>query len=115
MRGPQDHASFLAGWTRRFDDMKARAEKKYGVTGSDRGLAPAQAPLTEKDLLEHARKSGFGGGGQPQSSLGTNHRLAIDLSGFPKGTRTKYAGDEGLFKTVTLNRGRQMGNASQTS
>jgi hypothetical protein len=31
----------------------------------------------------------------------------------PKGTRTAYAGDAGLFKEVKLNRGRAMASASQ--
>jgi hypothetical protein len=31
----------------------------------------------------------------------------------PKGTTTNYRGDQGLFKTVKLNRGRAMGFASQ--
>jgi hypothetical protein len=50
-----------------------------------------------------------------EGGIGTNHKLSIDLSGFPRGTRTKYAGDEGLFKEVKLNRGRPMSLASEDS
>jgi hypothetical protein len=46
--------------------------------------------------------------------LGTNHNLTIDLNGFPRGTKTALK-TEGLFKQVTLNRGRPMATASETS
>jgi hypothetical protein len=55
-------------------------------------------------------------GGGPQSDAGgrsTNHRLALDFNNVPKGTRTAYSGDAGLFKEVKLNRGSAMASASQ--
>ena len=44
----------------------------------------------------------------------TSHKLSIDFSGMPRGVRTAYKGD-GLFKEVTLNRGRPMSSASEVS
>jgi hypothetical protein len=46
---------------------------------------------------------------------GTHHKLSVDFNNMPKGTRTGYSGDAGLFKEVKLNRGRAMGFASQDS
>jgi hypothetical protein len=46
---------------------------------------------------------------------GTHHKLSVDFNNMPKGTRTGYSGDPGLFKEVKLNRGRAMGFASQDS
>jgi hypothetical protein len=40
---------------------------------------------------------------------GTNHNLTVDFQGMPRGVRTKYAGDKGLFKDVKLNRGQADG------
>jgi hypothetical protein len=47
-------------------------------------------------------------------SLNGSASLTIDLNGFPRGTRTATA-HEGLFKQVTLNRGRPMSSASEVS
>jgi hypothetical protein len=44
---------------------------------------------------------------------GTHHKLSVDFNNMPKGVRTGYSGDKGLFKEVKLNRGRAMGFASQ--
>jgi hypothetical protein len=44
----------------------------------------------------------------------TSHKLSIDFSGMPKGVRTAFK-EGGLFKEVTLNRGRPMSPASETS
>jgi hypothetical protein len=57
----------------------------------------------------NASGSGSGGG------VGTHHKLSVDFNNMPKGTRTAYSGDKGLFKEVKLNRGRAMGFASQDS
>ena len=46
---------------------------------------------------------------------GTHHKLSVDFNNMPKGTRTAYSGQPGLFKEVKLNRGRAMGFASQDS
>jgi hypothetical protein len=40
---------------------------------------------------------------------GTHHKLSVDFTNMPKGTRTAYSGQPGLFKEVKLNRGRAMG------
>lgn len=47
-------------------------------------------------------------------SMSGNAHLKIDLNGFPRGTRTAHAAD-GIFKQVTLNRGRPMTLGSETS
>jgi hypothetical protein len=42
-----------------------------------------------------------------------NYRLSIDLNGFPRGTKTAFKEEGGLFRA--LNRGRPMAAASETS
>ena len=64
------------------------------------------------DLLENGKRSGLMGG--ERSMRGTDHRLSIDFSGMPKGVRTAFK-EGGLFKEVTLNRGRPMLMASEDS
>jgi hypothetical protein len=49
-----------------------------------------------------------------QSSLNGNAHLTVDLNGFPKGTKTGVKSD-GIFKQVTLNRGRPMTLGSELS
>jgi hypothetical protein len=45
----------------------------------------------------------------------THHKFSVDFTNMPKGVRTGYNGQPGLFKEVKLNRGRAMGSASQDS
>jgi hypothetical protein len=60
---------------------------------------------------------GLGGGAHMSDRVkhGTHHKLSVDFTNMPKGVRTGYSGDKGLFKEVKLNRGRAMGFASQDS
>jgi hypothetical protein len=64
-------------------------------------------PETDGSLLQNGKRSDAGG-------LNGSASLTIDLNGFPRGTRTASS-HEGLFKEVTLNRGRPMSTASETS
>jgi hypothetical protein len=84
----------------RWDDRVRRIDK------------PAAGPQSNLDLLDNAKRSGLGGpnGG----GLNGTASLTIDLNGFPRGTRTATS-HEGLFKEVTLNRGRPMSSASEVA
>jgi hypothetical protein len=81
-------------------------------------IAAAHRPLPnigvvggDRDLLQQGRRSGFFGapaGGELKGSAS----LDINLTGFPKGTRTA-ANFGGMFKQLTLNRGVTMPLASE--
>jgi hypothetical protein len=56
---------------------------------------------TDGELLRRGMKAVDAGG------IGTNHTLTTDLNSFPRGSKTAFQ-EGGLFKEVTLNRGRPM-------
>jgi hypothetical protein len=89
-RGLTPGAADTPTFNDRWDDRVLRRDK------------PSAGPRSSLDLLDNARRSGFGpnGGGLTGSAS-----LTIDLNGFPRGTRTasKY---DGMFKDLRLNRGR---------
>lgn len=63
-------------------------------------------PPGDAELLRRGQRSDAG-------RLDGNAHLSIDLNGFPRGTRTAHKAD-GIFKQVTLNRGRPMNAASES-
>jgi hypothetical protein len=102
----------------------------WGVPGSKAYRLHQQAMVAGEGLKQHGanirefvargRRSQTDGqllkqGMKAVDAGGTSHTLDINLGNFPRGTQTKYAGDPGLFKSVKLNRGRPMANASEDS
>jgi hypothetical protein len=90
------------------------------VTPDAPGHTRAVAGARLRDHIRHGHKPVIDGrlGGahlSDRASHHTNHRLSVDFNNMPRGTRTAYAGDAGLFKEVKLNRGRAMASASQDS
>lgn len=67
-------------------------------------------PDSGTDLLRRAMRNGVTGSGI--NSIKGDASLRIDLNGFPKGTKTSTSFD-GLFKDVTLHRGKAMPLASE--
>jgi hypothetical protein len=84
------------------------AAKQHGARLADH-IRGGRTPQTDGELLRRGMRGVDAGGGRD-----TSHTLTVDFNGMPKGTRTAYKGD-GLFKEVTLNRGRPMAPASETS
>jgi hypothetical protein len=68
-----------------------------------RGRSPSDAELLRRGMK----------GVDAGDALNSNAHLTVDLNGFPRGTKTATKTDG--FKTVTLNRGRPMAPASETS
>jgi hypothetical protein len=71
-------------------------------------VSRGRKPQTDGELLRRGMKAVDAGDGR-----GTNHNLTVDFQNMPRGVRTAYKGDAGLFKQVALNRGRPMNTASE--
>jgi hypothetical protein len=97
-----DSAAFAADQQRHV----LEGAKEHGAHLRDfvsRGRKPSDATL----LKQRMRSVDAGDG--------TNHYLTVDFQGMPRGVKTSYKGDQGLFKEVKLQRGRQMATANQDS
>jgi hypothetical protein len=70
-------------------------------------------------VYAQAKAKGFtdpdGLGGRTCRTARSTAPITVDFTNMPKGARTSYSGQPGLFKEVKLNRGRAMGFASQDS
>jgi hypothetical protein len=82
-----------------------KAWQKHGASLRDH-IRGGKSPATDGSLLRNGQRSDAG--------LTGCASLTIDLNGFPRGTKTASS-HEGLFKEVTLNRGRPMSSAGETS
>jgi hypothetical protein len=92
-------------------------EVNPGHKEADEGMSITKA-IREGRENAFTNPQGLGGGGAHMSDRvkhGTHHKLSVDFTNMPKGVRTGYNGQPGLFKEVKLNRGRAMGFASQDS
>lgn len=100
-------AAYTSGYlkpAKQYELSRIAGFRRHGVPPLESFTGPAGAHgNTGAHLRDHIR------GGHRD----TNHHLSIDFNGMPKGTRTAYKGDAGLFKEVKLNRGRPMGVADQ--
>jgi hypothetical protein len=85
---------------------------RFGDIGHFEARNRAYALEKQKQWLN---PHGLGANMKDHIRHGTNHKISVDFNNMPKGTRTAYSGDKGLFKEVKLNRGRSMGFASQDS
>jgi len=114
-KGYHGESFFAPGWgepgfARRWDQWHRQVEE---AEQHGNGVARLTDHIRKKgSLLKNAKTSGLFGPAEHKVTGDASLRIALD--GFPKGTRTKASAD-GLFKEVTVNRGRSMGLASQDS
>lgn len=97
---------YLQGGVGTLEDYVGHAEA-HGARLRDFVNRGKRSP-SDAELLRRGMKATDAG------SLDGNAKLTIDLNGFPRGTRTTQKAD-GIFKDVTLNRGRPMVTASEIS
>jgi hypothetical protein len=91
-------------------------EVNPGHKEADEGMSITNA-IREGRENAFTNPHGLGSGAHMSDRVkhGTHHKLSVDFTNRPKGVRTGYNGQPGLFKEVKLNRGRAMGFASQDS
>jgi hypothetical protein len=106
--GPGGHAGAAHFREEQQRQVLAGAAKTHGASLRDH-IRGGRSPQSDGELLKRGMKAVDAGGG-----IGTNHKLSIDFTGMPRGTKTAFK-EGGLFKEVTLNRGRPMAPASETS
>jgi Phage tail lysozyme len=78
------------------------------------GTASLRDHIRNRGLLKAAKQSGLYDSSSGRPGHMGHASVSVDFTGMPKGVRTKASAD-GLFKQVTLNRGRAMPLASQDS
>lgn len=117
----------FADWARANPEKLNAAVKKWGIINGasfgDWGHFEWGGTGGEGARIRDMVRRGRGGPRDPEllrrgmksdSDLSGNAKLTIDLNGFPKGTQTSHSAD-GIFKEVTLNRGRPMLQSSEYS